>query len=473
MSGRRHVGPHGIWLAAILGLAFGLRLAAVLWLRDTTPYSDYFYYHEAGRLTAQDWGFWFDAASVGRLAKLSWWPPGYAMFLGAVYEICGPNPRAAALVQVGLGTLACFFVYAIGRRAADARLGLLAAFLIAVDPTYIVTTNLTASENLFVVWFGLGLWLALRPWRGARGPLLAGAALAAATLVRAVGLLLPVVIGLWKRPASEARSGPATATRTLRPGAAGAGKPSAGTASRGPSAAWWRQSAVFFGSFLLCLAPWSVRNAVVVGSPALVAHGGGLNFYFGQNDSTPGYREVSRTPMAGLGTAGEIDRRGWELGLQHLVHHPLGFFARGAQKVAALFGSAGYAMQANNAVRLPEGWEEDPERAQQAEAIRSRQRVRAHVLRGVLTQAADAHSWLLLVGGVAACLFWQRLPAGLRLMAWIALAWVGAHVLFWAQPRFRYPLEIPLALLASFALLGAFSALRARLGAAVGTQAAG
>ena len=471
MSGRRRVGPHGIWLAAIVGLAFSLRLAAVLWLRDTTPYSDYFYYHEAGRLTAQDWGFWFDAASVRRLAKLSWWPPGYPMFLGAVYEIFGPNPRAAALVQVGLGTLTCFLVYAIGRRAADARLGLLAAFLIAVDPTYIVTTNLTASENLFVVWFGLGLLLALRPWRGARGPLLAGAALAAATLVRAVGLVLPGVIGLWKQPESEVRAG--RRTRAERRARAGRRSTPAESTSRRLSPAWWRQGALFLGGFLLCLAPWSMRNAVVVGSPALVAHGGGLNFYYGQNDSTPGYREVSRTPMAGLGTAGEIDRRGWELGLQHLVHHPLGFFARGAQKVAALFGSAGYAMQANNAVRLPEGWEEDPERAQQAEAIRSRQRVRAHVLRGVLTQAADAHSWLLLVGGVAACLFWQRLPAGLRLMAWIALAWVGAHVLFWAQPRFRYPLEIPLALLASFALLGAFSGLRARLGAAVGTQAAG
>jgi len=466
VSGRRRGSTHGIGLAAILGLAFALRLAAVLWLRDTTPYSDYFYYHEAGRLTAHDWGLWLDAARVQRLAKLSWWPPGYPMFLGAVYVVCGPNPRAAAFAQVGLGTLACLLVYLIGRRAADARLGLLAAFLNAIDPTYIVTTNLTASENLFVVWFGLGLWLALGPWRGARAPLAAGAVLAAATLVRAVGLLVPGVIALWKRPATGAGAVPQRTVATA-PAAAQAGGPPSGF-----SPAWWRQSALLLGSFLLCLAPWSVRNAVVVGSPALVAHGGGLNFYYGQNDSTPGYRDVSRTPMASLGTAGEIDRRGWALGLQHLAHHPVGFFTRGAGKVAALFGSAGYAMQANNAVRLPEGWEEDPERAQQAEAIRARQRLRAHLLRGILTQAADVHSWLLLVGAVTACLFWRRLPDGLRLMAWIALAWVGAHVVFWAQPRFRYPLEIPLALLASFALLGAFSALRARLGAAVGTRAA-
>jgi len=33
----------------------------------------------------------------------------------------------------------------------------------------------------------------------------------------------------------------------------------------------------------------------------------------------------------------------------------------------------------------------------------------------------------------------------------------------WAEPRFQYPLELPLALLASFAMLAASSALRARI----------
>ena len=45
-----------------------------------------------------------------------------------------------------------------------------------------------------------------------------------------------------------------------------------------------------------------------------------------------------------------------------------------------------------------------------------------------------------------ACVQWKRLPESLRLAAWIALAWVAAHVVFWAQPRFRYPMDVPLAL---------------------------
>ena len=53
-------------LLAILGLALVLRIAAVAWLADTVPYSDYFYYHEAGRLAAGDPGFFFRADTVER-----------------------------------------------------------------------------------------------------------------------------------------------------------------------------------------------------------------------------------------------------------------------------------------------------------------------------------------------------------------------------------------------------------------------
>ena len=46
-------------LWAVLLAAALVRTGAVLWLGDTIPYSDYFYYHEAGRMQAADWGFLF------------------------------------------------------------------------------------------------------------------------------------------------------------------------------------------------------------------------------------------------------------------------------------------------------------------------------------------------------------------------------------------------------------------------------
>src|SRR5512142_1498221 len=91
-------------LATVLGLAFVLRLAAVLWLSDTIPYTDYFYYHEAGRMQAEDWRFFFRHETVTRYGKLNWWPPGYPMFLGAIYGFAGPQFRIAVFVQVLLGT---------------------------------------------------------------------------------------------------------------------------------------------------------------------------------------------------------------------------------------------------------------------------------------------------------------------------------------------------------------------------------
>src|SRR5262249_55475589 len=142
----RFVSDRAFWV--LLGVAGAVRLFAVAWLWDTAPYSDYFYYHEAGRLQSLDWAFFFHRSTVSSYAKLNWWPPGYPVFLGILYSIAGPNPRVAALGQVVLGVVTCGLVAAAGARAAGRRVGLTAGWLLALDPTYVFTTNLVASENL-------------------------------------------------------------------------------------------------------------------------------------------------------------------------------------------------------------------------------------------------------------------------------------------------------------------------------------
>ena len=211
-----------------------------------------------------------------------------------------------------------------------------------------------------------------------------------------------------------------------------------------------------------------------MGDPALVSHGGGLNFYLGHNEQDPVFRDVSQTPMAGLRTPGAIDRRGWQLGLRHALRDPGGELRRTVFKLRELFGSPRYALHANNAVRRPEGWRYDPAIAALAEEARERQRVRARFLSGIFAQLADWHSRITWMGALAALLLWRRFTPELRLIAWIALYWIGAHVVFWAQPRFRYPLEIPMAILASFALgtLVAAVGSRRRARGATGTESA-
>ena len=420
-------------VVGVLFLALVLRLAVVLWLSDTVPYTDYFYYHEAGRMQAEDWTFFLKRDTVEKFAKLNWWPPGYPVFLSAIYRLVGPDFRVAIFVQVLMGTLVCGLVYAIGRRAASHRAGLVAAALVVVNPTYVFTTNLVASENLFAVWLALGLWLAGRPANASgasagqspgllRGQRATGVVFALGTLTRAVGLMLPVVTALWLRRHSPSRQA-------------------------------WRSACLgLLGAYALTLGPWTLRNALVTGSPVLVCFGGGLNFYFGHNDVQVGYREVSKTPMTGLGDTAAIDRMGLRLGLQNLAQNPLGFVTRGVRKIGALFASPGYALHANNAILVPD-YKSDPSFEAEAKAILAKQRKKDAYLDGILTTLAAVHSYLLLAAALAACiLWWRRLPGELRLSAWISIYWIAAHVVFWAQPRFRYPMEIPLSLLAGFAL---------------------
>ena len=201
------------------------------------------------------------------------------------------------------------------------------------------------------------------------------------------------------------------------------------------------------------LAPWTLRNALVTGHPNLVAAGGGLNFYFGHQEGPLGYRDPARTPLAGLHDPGAIDRRGWALGWQTIAAHPLGVLSRGARKLVALFAPPTYALHANSAILIPDA-SSDPSLAPLAQAVRARQARKDALLHGPLNVLAALHSYLLLGGSLVACAFaWRRLPGELRLAAWLALAWVAVHVVFWAQPRFRYPMELPLALLAAWALV--------------------
>jgi 4-amino-4-deoxy-L-arabinose transferase-like glycosyltransferase len=407
-------------LPVILGIAFVLRLAVVLWLSDTVPHSDAGYYDFAARRIAADWGFLFDRAQVEAHGKLGWWPPLYPFFLGWLYDFLGPSHRVVVFAQVLIGTLVCWLVYAWARRAAGDRVARIAGHLIAVDPTYVFFTNILASENLYVPWMALGLWLFERSRNAAgwRPGLLAGIVFGLGALTRAIGLIVIAVAALAAR--------------------------------RRPLGAWSRRAAPILAGAALIILPWTCRNAIVVGSPALICFGGGLNFYFGHNPEPQGYRDLSTTPMAALGTQAEIDRVGYQLGWEQIAREPWGFVSRGVRKVGSLFGSAAYAPHASSAIALPADWQTNPESRRRAEDLRARQRAKNRWLDGLFTVLANVHFAVLGLAAAFACARWKQLPAPLRFAAWIAIAWVAAHVVYWAQPRFRYPMDVPLALLAAW-----------------------
>ncbi len=417
-------------LVTILALAFALRLATVLWLADTVPYSDYAYYQLAGEKIASEWGFFFDASQVEYYAKFGWWPPVYPFFIGALYSLFGVEHRVVAFLQILIGTALCWLVYCLGRRLGGPRPAACAALLVALDPTYIFATNLLASENIYVLWLALGLLLLGRSPQSARSLAGAGVLFGLGALTRATGLVVPGIAAIWLRGQAASRR------------------------------AWLVACAWMLGGCALCIAPWTVRNAVVVGTPALVCYGGGLNFYFGHNPDGIGYWDLALTPMAGLTTQAEIDHTGYRLGWQHIAAEPFGVATRGVRKIVALFGVPRYAPHDNTAILLPDGWQTDPVQGQIAAALRARQRAKNRWLDGLFTWLAAAHTWIVLAGALAATVGWRRLPPQVKLYAFLSLGWIAAHVLFWAQPRFRYPMEIFLILLAAVVLARPWRSMR-------------
>jgi 4-amino-4-deoxy-L-arabinose transferase-like glycosyltransferase len=168
--------------------------------------------------------------------------PGYPLFLAGIFAATGGSALAALLANAILACLTIGLVFAIGVRLLGPRGGLVAAALYALDWISIGYVGQLNSETLGTMLLVLGVWLWVRCLREDRPvlPLLCGAALGAATLVR-VAMLLPVVVllaaGFWMLRRSPLRLG-----------------------------------AMSLAVLALCL-PWCVRNQLVFGRLELSSAG--------------------------------------------------------------------------------------------------------------------------------------------------------------------------------------------------------
>lgn len=164
-------------------------------------------------------------------------PPGYPFFLGGIYALTGDSRKAARLVQAIVGVLA---VVALGWAAARL-FGRLAGFatlaLAAVYPPLVLTTPTILTEALFVplaaASIAAALWAADAPDRRRR-LVLTGVLIGLTALTRVNGALLLIPAALI-------------------------------VAARGPNVRWrarLARPAVVVGVAVLCLAPWTIRNAI-------------------------------------------------------------------------------------------------------------------------------------------------------------------------------------------------------------------
>ncbi len=234
MSQRAQVG-------AILVLALALRLATALTL--PLPLS--------GDASGYD-AFGAIFANTGRLddvtgEPLTYRPPGYPFFVGAIYAVAGQRPVAVTVVQAIIDALTVGLVYWFAARRHSHRVGVAAALLWALSMSAIFTTGSLLSESLGadLAFCCAALTIIAAERRSWTAVIAAGVLCGLLTLLRSMMVLFPaaLVVSLLFAVQHPWR---------LRLGL----------------------GAVLSLAYVLTLTPWLARNAAVLGAPKLSTNGG-------------------------------------------------------------------------------------------------------------------------------------------------------------------------------------------------------
>jgi hypothetical protein len=232
-----------LWV--ILGLCLLLRGGAVLVVLETNPHvvtqGDTRSYMEPALALLEHGEF---SRSPLNPAPEFVRTPGYPAFIASVYRIFGESHTALVLVQVFLSMLTVLIVYRLGARMWSAGVGLLAAAMTVLEPLQLYSAGTILSESLATLFLMLtvaaGFVMFSQDWPQLRWPLLLGAAMAVATMVRPVTYYLPLfVVGIL-------------AYSVLR-----------GRMSRGHGV---RVLAVFLVPLVVIVGGWQLRNHEEVGS---------------------------------------------------------------------------------------------------------------------------------------------------------------------------------------------------------------
>ena len=159
------------WLSLWTALGLGIRLASLFGPHRSgrTPGGDAFYYHHAANLLVAGDGFinpfvYYSSAAHHQVQTAAW-PPLF-VFVLAVPSLVGLKSFFAHRVWCCMiGAAGVAVTGYAGRSIAGRRVGLIAAFLVAVYPNLWMSDELGLSEALSPVLVALVLWSAYRFWK--------------------------------------------------------------------------------------------------------------------------------------------------------------------------------------------------------------------------------------------------------------------------------------------------------------------
>jgi Dolichyl-phosphate-mannose-protein mannosyltransferase len=339
----------------------------------------------------------------------AWRTPGYIGFLGLGILASDSELWLGYLNVIAASTVVPLVAVLTRRLGLPVLAAVTASALAAVMPAMVLWAPVLGPENLQTPLLLAGVVLAADPRRTTRTAVASGLMLGLAILVRPESLVyLPIIpLAMWRGD-------------------------------------WWvflrRTMVVSVLAIAVCV-PWLVRNQIQVG-PVGLSSVGGVNFYLAHRDDGYGFQHYNTTALAGLDEV-EMSRRGYELGRASLAEQPLRLFGDVAEGTRELYGPPRYApffSSRDFSAAAPYPLGVSPE------------------LIGVV-RAYNLAAWYTIA--VLAVLGWcalvvRRHRAALVLTGMAVANWLCFAVVFWALPRYRFPLEpflciaaaVPLTLLA-------------------------
>ena len=294
-------------LAILVGSNLALRTAWVLAVHPQ-PQSDFGFYFGAATRMAAGAGYTMNGEPT------AYWPIGWPGFLSLAFRALGPHLWVALAVQILITTAIAAGVYLIARRmTGSGTVGLVGALAWTLLPDQLAWTSILGSEPLYALLLLCGLY-ALVALEGWQRPAIAGLALGAACVVRPTILLAPAVMVVIL------------------------------VIHRGRIRAALAEGALLLLVMLVVVAPLTIRNAAVLGTPVLVSTNGGVNLWQGVHADDhywwPTDPEVN--PLAAIDDEVARDRMGQRLFLEHLATNPAGVAGHAMLKILALLRSPGH-----------------------------------------------------------------------------------------------------------------------------------
>ena len=301
-----------LWLLGLAATA--IRLAYVLATRNhALAWGDEFTYDSLATHLLRDHCYGFQAGhpTVTRA-------PLYAMLLAGMYAVFGHRFLPVFIVQAIAGGLSAPLLARIGVRVSgSARVGLLAGWLLALNPLFIFTVNLLYTETFYLLLLLclVALWQKMLAVSDSARPAPTGLAvgsgllLGLSDLMKPNMLLFPLFLLLWAVLASRDRRRSALA------------------------------AACVAVAMLIPVLPWTLRNHRVSGQWVPVSANSGMNLAQGNNSRVRGGTGLQMDkldPFPGLSEV-QRDQAYWRQGRQWIVTHPLGFLRLACLKVGAFF----------------------------------------------------------------------------------------------------------------------------------------